>query len=85
MTTLELDHLGVQGKRALVLVTTIVLIILSHVSCGLRVWAKLASAGRLQREDFFMGGALFFSYGTLICQFYGTSELIVGSKRVKTN
>jgi hypothetical protein len=68
---LELDNMGVSGKRSLVLVSTIVLLVLSHASYGLRLWAKKTTAGRLQLEDWLMGGALFFSYGTAVCQFYG--------------
>lgn len=69
--TLELDNLGVSGKRTLVMVSTIVLLVLSHVSYGLRLLAKKTTAGRLQLEDWLMGGALLFSYGTAVCQFYG--------------
>jgi hypothetical protein len=70
--TLELDNLGVNGKRTLVMVSTIVLLALSHVSYGLRLWARKSTTGRFQLEDWLMGGALFFSYGTAVCQFYGT-------------
>ena len=69
--TLELDNLGVSGKRTLVLVSTIVLLVLSHISYGLRLLAKKTTSGRLQWEDWLMGGALLFSYGIAVCQFYG--------------
>jgi hypothetical protein len=68
---LELDNLGVEGKRTLVLVSTIVLLVISHLSYGLRLVARKTTAGRLQWEDWLMGGALLFSYGTAVCQFYG--------------
>jgi hypothetical protein len=69
--TVEIDNLGVSGKKTLVMVSTIVLLVLSHLSYGLRLLARKTTAGRLQLEDWLMAGALLFSYGTAVCQFYG--------------
>jgi hypothetical protein len=68
-----LEYLDVQGKKTYIIATTVILAIISHVSTGLRIWAKLSTAGKLQREDWLVIGALGFSYGSLACQFYGTA------------
>ncbi|KAF7956131.1 hypothetical protein EAE96_005051 [Botrytis aclada] len=73
MGTPHLDDLGVQGKRSLVLVSTIFLLVLSIVSFVLRIFAKLYTVARIQYEDWFMGVALLFSLGTPICELYGLS------------
>jgi hypothetical protein len=70
----ELDNLDVKGKRTLVVVTAILMIVLSHVSYVLRLLAKRQTVARIQAEDWLMGLALLFSYGSLVCQFYGTNS-----------
>ncbi|PQE22977.1 integral membrane protein [Rutstroemia sp. NJR-2017a BBW] len=70
-STVELDNLDVKGKRTLVVVTAILMIVLSHVSYVLRLLAKRQTVARIQAEDWLMGLALLFSYGSLVCQFYG--------------
>jgi hypothetical protein len=70
-SSVELDNLDVKGKRTLVVVTAILMIVLSHVSYVLRLMAKRQTVARIQAEDWLMGLALFFSYGSLVCQFYG--------------
>ncbi|KAI9642426.1 hypothetical protein NHQ30_009231 [Ciborinia camelliae] len=76
MGTPHLDDLDVQGKRSLVVVSTILLLIISIFSSLLRIYAKLYpvdnTVGKLQSEDWFMGIALLFSLGT------PTFELYVG-------
>ncbi|KAM3084097.1 hypothetical protein ACMFMG_001797 [Clarireedia jacksonii] len=72
-STVDLDNLDVKGKRTLVLVTAILMIVLSHVSYVLRLLAKRQTLARIQAEDWMMGFALIFSYGSLVCQFYGLS------------
>ncbi|PQE32665.1 integral membrane protein [Rutstroemia sp. NJR-2017a WRK4] len=69
-STVELDNLDVKGKRTLVIVTAILMIVLSHVSYVLRLLAKRQTVARIQAEDWLMGLALLFSYGSLVCQFY---------------
>ncbi|KAF7887941.1 uncharacterized protein EAF01_011095 [Botrytis porri] len=73
MGTPHLDDLGVQGKRSLVLVSTVFLLVLSIASFVLRVFAKLYTVARIQCEVWFMGVALLFSLGTPICELYGLS------------
>ncbi len=49
----------------------IVGITLSHLTMIGRVYAKLATIGKLQKDDWFMLGALLGSYGVIGCNFYG--------------
>jgi hypothetical protein len=68
---LEIDSLGVTGKRTMVVGCTIVGLVFSNVSFALRIWVKTHYQGSLFAEDWLMGVALFISYSFVFCEFYG--------------
>ncbi len=72
MTKIQLDNLDPNGKRHFMVASMIVGISLSHITMIGRVYAKLATIGQLQKDDWFMLGALLGSYGVIACNFYGT-------------
>lgn len=69
---IKIDSLGPEGKRRMVIATTVVGLVCSIVTLVLRVFARTSSIGRLYAEDWVMVLALFLSFGFAICNFYGT-------------
>lgn len=69
---ITIDSLDPEGKRRMVIATTVVGLVCSIVTMVLRVWARVSSIGRLYVEDWVMALALFLSFGFAICNFYGT-------------
>lgn len=68
---ITIDSLGPEGKRHMVVATTVVGIVLSVVTFALRSWARLSVVRWLYREDWMMAAALLLSLGFVICNFYG--------------
>jgi hypothetical protein len=68
---ITIDSLGPEGKRHMVVATTVVGLVLSVVTFALRSWARLSVVRRLYREDWVMAAALLLSLGFVICNFYG--------------
>lgn len=68
---IAIDSLDPEGKRRMVIATTVVGLICSISTYILRIWARLSSSGMFL-EDWVMGVALFLSFGFAICNFYGT-------------
>jgi hypothetical protein len=68
---ITIDSLGPDGKRRMVIATTVVGLVFSIVTFVLRVWVRSSVAGRLYREDWVMAVALLLSFGFAICNFYG--------------
>ena len=69
---IKIDSLDPEGKRRMVIATTVVGLVCSVTTTVLRLWARVSTIGHLYLEDWIMSLALFLSFGFVTCNFYGT-------------
>jgi hypothetical protein len=73
---------SVAHKRNVVLVSTIIGLIFSHVSYASRLWARRKSGAGFKLEDLMMGLAFPFSYIPAVCLLYGKNTYIQSNNSI---
>ncbi|RFU34878.1 hypothetical protein B7463_g1456, partial [Scytalidium lignicola] len=68
---IDLASANVNTRKTTVLVSTTIVLVVSHLSYILRLWARKKSTQKIMPDDWVMGAALPFSWIPAVCLYYG--------------